>query len=67
MSRILITVEGGVVQDVATDIPGVAIFLRDHDEIRERTGLYHGDAVQLMSTFLQPGDLDVLLLVGERT
>lgn len=65
MNRILITVEAGAVVDVATDIPDVAIYLRDRDVIRERPGLYHGDAVQLDATVLAPGNLDVLLLAGE--
>lgn len=64
MSRILITVADGAVVDVSTDIPDAVVYLRDHDVIRERTGLFMGDADQLASTYLRPEELDVLLLAG---
>lgn len=62
MNRVLITVEGGVVQDISTDVPGIVVFVRDFDN--DAQGDYAGP-VQSPSTLLRPEELDFLLLAPE--
>ena len=65
MSRVIIEVKGGVVQQVYTDSSQVGIYLRDYDHL-ESQGKKDGPAVYIGSADVSKKDMDILMKAGDQ-